>query len=319
MTHSTTVAGIDTGKLKLDFAVTGSDQTWQVDNDKNGWKALAERLKALGAKRVGIEASGGYEKGVVAYLRRHDFEVVVMQPLQVKAFARLNLRRAKNDKLDAKLIAACAAVIDDAAGKPDERLDRLAPHLTFVEQCEEDIVRLKTRLEHTHDPRLRRMVLAEIARFEKRRKNELARIEAALRLHDDLGRRLDLVFSIDGIGMRTAITLIVRMPELGGITREQAASLAGLAPFDDDSGKHKGARKIAGGRARVRRSLYAAAFPAATQWNPALIALYNRLMVKGKEHTAALVACARKLVVYANTVLARGTPWDSKRLALPAA
>ena len=102
------------------------------------------------------------------------------------------------------------------------------------------------------------------------------------------------------------------MPELGRVTREQAAALAGLAPFDDDSGSHRGQRHIAGGRSRLRRSLYAAAFSAAFHWNPALKALYARLTAAGKSHTAALVACARKLLIYANTVVQRGTPWQPK-------
>jgi transposase len=99
------------------------------------------------------------------------------------------------------------------------------------------------------------------------------------------------------------------MPEIGTISREQAAALAGLAPFDDDSGKHKGERHIAGGRDRLRRSLYAAALPASFRWNAALIALYRRLIARGKPHKLALVACARKLIIFANTVVQRGTPW----------
>jgi transposase len=131
----------------------------------------------------------------------------------------------------------------------------------------------------------------------------------ALRAHEDLGRRLDLVLSIPGLGERTAIALIVRMPELGRVSREEAAALAGLAPYDDDSGKHKGQRHIAGGRGRLRRSLFAATLPAAFRWNKALIELYTRLTARGKAHNAALIACARKLLIYANTVVRRGTPW----------
>ena len=153
-----------------------------------------------------------------------------------------------------------------------QRLAELADHLTFVEQIEEDIARLKVRLEHIDDPRRRRIVLADIDALKTRRAAELLRIAKALRAHDDLARRLDLVLSVPGIGERTALALIIRMPELGRISREQAAALAGLAPFDDDSGTHKGQRHIAGGRGRLRRSLFAAALPAAFRWNKALIA-----------------------------------------------
>jgi transposase len=213
------------------------------------------------------------------------------------------------------LIAACTAAIDAPRIDPDARLDEVADHLTFVEQIEEDIARLKTRLEHIHDRRLRRIVVTDIARLEGRRTGELRRIEVRLRTHADLARRLDLVLSVPGIGERTAIALIIRMPELGRISREEAAALAGLAPFDHDSGKHKGQRQIAGGRGRLRRSLYAAALPAAFRWNKALTELYARLIARGKVHKAALVACARKLLIYANTVVARGTPWIAKPAA----
>lgn len=270
---------------------------------------LAADLSKARVTRIGIEASGGYENGVVGYLRDKGLTVLVLQPIQVKAYARLHLRRAKNDKLDAVLIAACTATIDQPRLAPDERLANLAHYLTFVEQIEEDIARFKVRLEHVGDARLRRMVVADIARLKRRRSTELSRIVAALRGHHDLARRLDLVLSIPGLGERTAIALIIRMPELGRISREEAAALAGLAPYDDDSGKHKGQRHIAGGRGRLRRSLFAAALPAAFHWNKALIELYARLTARGKAHNAALIACARKLLIYANTVVYRGTPW----------
>lgn len=309
MTPSSTVAGIDTSKAKLDIAVTGRDETWQVDNNSKGWRQLARRLVELKVERVGIEASGGYERGVVATLRTAGLSVVVLQPMQVKAFARLKLRRAKSDRLDAQLIAAVTALLEPRTLNSDDRLEPLADLLTFIEQCEEDIVRWKTRLEHIREPRLRRIAREDIARLTKRRRTELAHIAEALQAHDDLARRLALVLSVPGIGLRTAVTLIVRMPELGHISREQAAALAGLAPFDDDSGERAGQRRIAGGRARVRRALFAAALPAAFRWNKALVDLYRRLSAANKPHNLALVACARKLLIFANTVLARGTPW----------
>jgi transposase len=312
MTQISTTAGIDTSKAKLDVAVHGRAEHWQVDNSPAGWRRLAAALTSTEVMRVGIEASGGYERGVVGYLRDKGFVVLILQPLQVKAYARLHLRRAKNDRLDAVLIAACAAMIDQQRIEPDQRLATLAAHLTFVEQIEDDIARFKVRLEHVDDPRHRRMVVADIARLKARRLVELKRIVVALRAHDDLARRLDLVLSVPGLGERTAIALIVRMPELGRVSREQAAALAGLAPFDDDSGKHNGERHIAGGRRRLRRSLFAAALPAAFHWNKALIELYSRLTKRGKAHNEALIACARKLLIYANTVVERGTPWTER-------
>lgn len=308
---STPTAGIDTSKSKLDIALHGCSERWQVANTRSGWRGLAVKLAKADVRRIGIEATGGYERGVVAHLRAAGFMVMLLQPTQVKAFGRMHLRRAKNDALDAVLIAACAAVLDPREA-PDPRLAELADQLTFLEQIEEDIARFKTRLEHIDEPALRRLVLGDIARLKLRRLAQLRHLARQLRAHHDLAARLDLVLSVPGIGERTAIALLIRMPELGRVSREQAAALAGLAPFDNDSGQQRGQRRIAGGRARLRRSLFAAALPAAFRWNEALIALYQRLTAAGKAHNAALIACARKLLIYANTVVQRGTPWTQK-------
>jgi transposase len=233
--------------------------------------------------------------------------------LQVRAFARLHLRRAKSDRIDARLIAACTQALDPQQAKVvDPRLDALCDQLTFIEQVEADIARLKTRLEHIRDVRLRTMVTEDIERLRARRADELRRLVAAVREHADLAGRFDLVLSVPGIGERTALALILRMPELGTVSREQAAALAGLAPFVRESGRWEGERHIGSGRSRLRRSLYAAALPAAFRWNAALNALYRRLTERGKPHTVALIACARKLLIFANTVVARATPWTER-------
>jgi transposase len=317
MTQATiATAGIDISKAKLDIAIHGRAECWQVANTSHGWRRLTADLSKAGVRRVGIEATGGYERGIARCLRQQGFTVVFLQPLQVRAFARVHLRRAKNDVLDAILIAAFAAQVEQPGREFDERLAGLAQHLTFLEQIEEDIARFKTGLEQVDDARRRRLVMADIARLKKRRAAEIARIIKQLYAHADLARRFDLVLSIPGIGKRTALALIVRMPELGRLSREQAAALAGLAPFDHDSGIHQGQRHIAGGRSRLRRSLFAAALPAAFRWNRALVRLYTRLLARGKAHNAALVACARKLLIYANTVVQRGTPWIERPAAI---
>jgi transposase len=164
-------------------------------------------------------------------------------------------------------------------------------------------------LEAFRQTRYRELLKAEIKRLKALRLAELKTLGADIAGHDDLARRLTLIESVPGIGLRTAIALLVRMPELGALSREKAAALAGLAPFDEDSGKSHGPRRIAGGRERLRRSLFAAALPAAFNWNPRLIQLYTRLTDAGKPHKVALIACARKLLIFANTVVARGTPW----------
>lgn len=310
MSHSSTfVAGIDTGKAALDLAVTPGEGWLRVNNDAAGWQAAAEWLLKAGVDRVGIEASGGYERGVVAALREAGFKVILHQPLQVRLFARMRLQRAKNDRLDARVIAAFTVLFGMDRAAADPTLAGLHEHLVFIDQLVQDIARLKTRLEHLHDTRLASLVAADIAALKARLRDERRRLERAVRADKALGRRLDLLLSVPGIGMPTALALLIAMPELGSISREQAAALIGLAPFDHDSGKHHGRRHIAGGRARPRQALYAAALPAAYRWNRQLMALYARLTAAGKPHKLALVACARKLVIFANTVLQRGQPW----------
>jgi len=308
----TICAGIDTGKRKLDVAIDGTSLQLQVENTAEGYKMLLEWLRRHKVKRIGIEASGGYEQAVVIELRRKRFVVVVFQPAQVRAYAKFHLQRAKNDRIDAALIGACTAAVKKIHPAPDPRLQPFAERLTLIEQVGEDIKLYKNRLETCRDPRIQKLWKEEIARLAKRARVELKALVAAIREHRDLAQRLDLIYSVSGAGMPTAVEILVRMPEIGQLSREQAAALAGLAPYDDDSGEQVGARHIDGGRKRLRRALYTAALPASFRWNPQLIALYQRLKAAGKEHKRCLIACARKLLIFVNTVVARGTPWQNQ-------
>jgi transposase len=305
-------AGIDTGKRKLDVAIDGSSELLQVDNTPEGCRVLSDWLRRHRVKRIGIEASGGYEQAVVAELRRKRFVVVVFQPAQVRAYATFRQQRAKNDKIDAALIAACTAAVRKIHAAPDPRLRPFAEQLTMIDQLGEDIARIKNRLESCRNVRIQQLWKEDLAQLEKRKRTELKALVAAIREHRDLAERLDLICSVSGAGLPTAVAILVRMPEIGKITREQAAALAGLAPYDDDSGERVGGRHIGGGRERLRRALYSAALPASMRWNPQLIALYKRLIAAGKKHKRALVACARKLLIFVNTVVARGIPWQDQ-------
>jgi len=308
----TVCAGIDTGKRKLDVAIDGNGEQLQVENTAEGHKVLLEWLQRHKVKRIGIEASGGYEQPVVAALRRKRFVVIVFQPAQVRAYAKFHLQRAKNDKIDAALIAACTAAVKKIYPAPDPRLSPFAEQLTMIDQIGEDIMKLKNRIETCRNERIQAVWKEDIARLAKRVRTELKALVAAIRQYPDLAKRLELIYSVGGAGLPTSVAILVRMPEIGQLTREQAAALAGLAPYDDDSGNQVGARHIDGGRERLRRALYLAALPASFRWNPQLIALYQRLRAAGKEHKHALIACARKLLIFVNTVVARGTPWQGE-------
>jgi len=317
--HSiTNIAGVDVSKKELVVAISGRAALRRYTNDAAGRRRLCHDLAKIvgtGTLRVGLEASGGYERKTVAALRKAGFEVIVFQPIQVRAYAQYLGQRAKTDPIDACLIALATAAYEGEIRDSDERLMPMTEHLTFIEQIEEDIVRHKTRLDGFTVTTLKAKLEAEIKRLTTRRNAEIRSLLKSLRQYPDLATRLELVASVEGIGERTALTLIIRMPELGTLTREEAASLAGLAPFDDQTGKTDRIRHIKGGRAKVRRSLYAAALPAAFRWNTALIDLYHRLVAKGATHKKVLIACARKLLIFANAVLARGTPWIKTKAA----
>jgi transposase len=302
--------GVDVGKDWLDAAVHASaTEPLRRANTAQGQAEILAFFVEHGVTRVGIEASGSYEFEMVEALREASFEVIVFQPAQVRAYAKFLKLRAKTDAIDAALIAHCAAAQSALQESPDPRLKPFAEHLTFIDQIGEDISRLRTRLDRFRNARLIADIKSEIARLAKRQRVERTKLRAAVRAHADLAKKLDLLISIEGLGEPTALVIVVRMPELGTISRERASSLAGMAPFTCQSGRFIGQTHVAGGRARVGKALFAAAQAASQRWNKALVDLYQRLTAKGNHHTAAVVACARKLIIYANTVLARGTPW----------
>lgn len=307
--HNIRAAGVDIGKCWLDLAIESCADIRRFSNDAEGRGALLAELSQAGVTRVGLEASGGYERPVVDALRKAGYDVVLLQPRQVRAYAAYRLRRAKTDKIDAALIAVCAANHGTVRGPRDPRLAALAEPLRLLEQIEDDIARLKTRSEAYLSTDIRAFLADEIKRLKQLRAAQIKRLRTALAAEPDLLRRFQLLVSIEGLGERTALTLSIAMPELGALSREEAASLAGLAPFDHSSGKHIGRKTIGGGRANVRTALFAAAFPAAYKWNKALVAFRQRLQAAGKTHKQAIVACARKMLVYANTVIARDAPW----------
>jgi transposase len=309
--HNMMCAGIDTGKNKLDVAIAGSAERWCFANTPQGHAGLLAWLRAHHVERIGIEASGGYERAVVAEMRGAGFVVIMFQPAQVRSYARFRLQRAKNDKIDAGLVADCMAATETIHAPPDPRLVMLAEHQTLIDQIIEDIATLKNRRESAREKPHRQFWSAQISDLKRKEKDELKKLVAAIRAHDDLARRLDLIASVDGVGLPTAVAILVRLPEIGRVSREEVAALAGLAPYDDDSGERSGAKHIAGGRERLRKVLYNASLAAAYHWNPQLIAFKDRLLAAGKLHKVMRIACARKLLIFVNTVVARGTSWVS--------
>jgi transposase len=302
------IAGVDVGKRRLDAAVHGGVEEIGVENTPKGWSELLAWLKAQGVGRVGLEASGGQERGVRGAAEAAGLEVVVHQPLEVRLYARLKRIRAKNDKLDAKVIAAATAQVEAVRAAQDPRLQALAEQLTAYEQTSELIAQVKTFLESHTAEDLIAAFKAHLRSLAAAKARLAARIIEMIRAHPDLAERYELLRSLPGFGPIVAASTVIRMPELGAMRHGQAASLIGVAPFDRDSGQHKGQRFISGGRARPRRLLYLAAL-AAKRCDPSFKTFADRLRANGKAPKVAIVAVMRKLIEAANLVLQRRQPW----------
>lgn len=304
----TKIAGVDVGKRHLDVAVHGLEEQVQVCNGAAGLSEMVAWLKAREVGRVGLEASGGYERAAVEALGAAGFEVVLHQPLEVRLFARLKRVRAKSDRIDARVIAAATTQVEAVKAAQDCRLQALAERLTAYEQITDQLAALKTFMEHVSLKDLTRSLKAQIAALERLKAKLAADIVSQIKAHADLLARFRLLLSLPGVGPVVAAALIIRMPELGSMRRGQAASLLGVAPFDRDSGQFKGLRFIQGGRSRARRLVYLAGVTA-KRFDKGFKAFAERLAQRGKPPKVITVAVMRKLIEAANLVLGRGQPW----------
>lgn len=310
---STKSAGIDVSKATLDAALSDAaladaEAGLQTANTEAGFAQLAGWLQSHGVGRVGLEASGGYERAAAEHLRQAGLEVVVHQPAEVRAFAKFKRIKAKNDRIDAKVIALATAQTLAVKAANDPRLVELAEWLTAYEQAADQLARMKTCLEHVTLPDLMAGALAQIRQARLWKAQLLREIVKRIKAWPDLARRYALLQSLPGCGPVVAACLVIRMPELGHLPHGCAASLIGVAPFDRDTGQAKGQRHISGGRSRPRRMLYIAAL-VASRFDPGFRAYVLRLRAAGKQPKVALVALMRKLIEAANLVLARGKPW----------
>lgn len=311
---TTKVAGIDVSKPLLDVALYGSEDMLQVSNDATGFAELVSWLKARGVVRVGLESTAGYQRALVLELGQAGFEVVVHQPLEVRLFARLKRWKAKNDKIDARLIAAATVQVDAVKAAADPRLTELAERVTAYEQISDLLAQLKTTMEHVSLPDLLAIYRAQAHQLMRCKRELGLDLIRRIKAEPDLARRYQLLQSLPGFGSLIAAIMVVRMPELGSMERGQAASLLGVAPFDHDSGRFKGQRIIWGGRSRPRRFLYLAAL-AAKRYDPTFKAFATQMLARGKAAKLVITAVMRKLIEAANTVLSRGTPWIAQASA----
>jgi transposase len=302
--------GIDVSKDRLDVAVHPDGKWFSVANDATGWRQLVHRLRPIGPRAIGLEASGGYERDATLALIDAGLPVRLVNPWKLRLFARASGTLAKNDRLDARAIARFVADMPSREVRHDPAVAKLAELVHARRQLVDAIQQFGNQTEHLRDAVLRRMHERRIRQF-KRDVDQLdLRIAQAVADNPALKARYDLLCSMPGVGPVLAATLVALLPELGSLSNRSVAALVGVAPYDFDSGRMKGLRCIFGGRAAIRRVLYMAA-QVGGRFNPVLRAFKQRLIDAGKKPKVAIVAVMRKIVVTLNAMLRNNTPWKT--------
>jgi transposase len=303
--------GIDVSKDRLDVHLRPSGESFTVARDGEGLAALVQRLLTLAPALIVMEATGGYETVVAGALAAARLPLAVVNPRQIRDFARATGKLAKTDRLDAAAIAHFAEAIQPPA-RPiaDAQAQALGELVARRRQVIEMIVAEGNRRRRASQRRVVRAIERHLALLQAEL-SELDRdIDDAIRKTPAWQADADLLKSVPGVGPATLRTLIAELPELGHLTRRKIAALVGVAPINRDSGTWRGRRTIAGGRPAVRAALYMAAL-VASRANPVIAAHYKKLRAAGKTGKQALIACMRKLLVILNAVLRDRKPWQS--------
>lgn len=304
------VVGIDVSKDRLDVAVRPGGEVFVVERNASGVDRLIERMRMLSPDLVALEATGGFETVVAAALAALALPVVVVNPAQIRAFARAVGQRAKTDPIDAGVIAHFAeATRPEPRALPDEATRLLADLVARRRQIIEMIGAESQREKRITVLRLRKSIRRVIGMLEKELAELDGDIDAAVRGSPAWREKENLLASVPGVGPVISRTLIADLPELGALSRKQIAALAGLAPFTRQSGQWKGRSFIGGGRASVRTVLFMGAMTA-MRHNPVLKAFFDRLIAAGKPKMVALIAVARKLLTILNAIVRDKRPWQ---------
>ncbi len=301
--------GVDVSKDWLDVAFSDARPGVRLANDADGHEAMVKALDGAGPTLVVLEATGGYQRAAAAALAAEGIPVVVVNPRQVRDFARATGILAKTDRIDAEVLARFAQTI-----RPNVR-----PLADPERQSFADLVTRRRQLVLMRDAEKNRLGQSQDARVLRSVRTMIRAIETQIEaLDEELGDRIksspvwqhkvDLLKSVKGVGDQTARVLVAELPELGSLSRQRIASLAGLAPFSNDSGMFRGQRSIRGGRVGVRRALFMATL-AGIRYNPVIRAYYEKLVAAGKRKKVALIAAARKLLVILNAIIRTDTPW----------
>lgn len=304
------VVGIDVAKDKLDVYLDSTSEAFTVDNTPEGIALILNRLRTLPVKLVVLEHSGRYERRCATDLLDAGFTVALVNPRQTRDFARAINWFAKNDRIDAHLLAEFGRRVGPRPGEPIPKnraeLDELVGRRRQLVQMR---AAERTRLLQAESHGVKNSIGIILRQLDHQIEKLEKRIAKLIENNDDWRSMVELLQSVPGVGQGVASTLVAELPELGKINRQEAASLVGLAPFDRESGKWKGKRHCFGGRASVRSVLYMAALTA-RRCNPIIQRFAQRLEAAGKAYKVIMVACMRKLLTILNVIAANQIPWN---------
>lgn len=311
------VAGVDVAKDKVDVCIRSLWLKRTFASTAGGRRELASWLRRNKVSKAVMEASGGYEREWAKALRATGIGVRIVDPKRVRSFAQSAGRLAKNDTIDAEMIAWFAETFDEAPGQAyDAKREQLHQMVNARQALKDAQAKLENQGEHA----MPAVVQRAHARVLKTIGAELTKLDAAIAAMIDatphFSELAEIMESVPGIGRTTSAALIAGMPELGQASDKIVAALLGVAPYDDDSGRRRGERHVKGGRRRTRNAFYMATMGAATRHNPVLKAFYERLLAKGKLKKVALTACMRKLISILNIMIERRQKWDASRYAV---
>jgi transposase len=305
------IVGIDVSKDRLDVALRPSGEMFAVERNSAGLDLLVARLKDLSPHIVVLEATGGFETVVVAALAAAGLPVVIVNPANVRSFAKAIGQRAKSDQIDAAVIAHFAeATKPEPRPLPDEATRLLADLTARRRQIIEMMVSERQRERRLTAPRLKKSITRLLKALQKELTSVNADIDDAVRGSPAWREKEDLLTSVPGVGPTIARTLMAELPELGQLGRKEIAALAGLAPFTRQSGQWRGRSFIGGGRTVVRTAVFMGAL-VAKKHNPTLKVFFERLVAAGKPKMVALIAVARKLLTILNAILRDNRPWQN--------
>ena len=315
MIDPSSVVGVDVSKASLDVAFGLDGPLQRFPNEPKGHRALARALARRAPARIVMEATGGYERTALRHLSERRLPAVRVNPRQVRDFARAAGVLAKTDAIDARVLVRFGSAVEPVHRPlPSEEQERLA----LLQTRRVQLIAIRTaesnRLELTTDALLTRTIRAVLKTIDQQVQLIEAESADVIAQHKQLERTYAILTSVPGVGPVTAAVLMGHMPELGSLSRQAAAALAGLAPFNHDSGTMRGQRHIRGGRAPVRTALYMATLTAA-RCNPAIAEDFARLTAAGKTHKVAMTACMRKLLIILNALVRDDMLWGEKKSA----